>query len=530
MGNYKPVKNNTISISFLRLLGQGGFGKVFLGEMTTSLGFTQRVAVKVLHSEYQQDKKILNRLIDEARMLGVLNQRNIVKVYDICQVNGQMAIIMEYIEGHSISTLLKQSPIGWAKTWQIIADCATGLSTAYSTKDSYTQIPLELIHRDVKPSNVLLSTSGTVKLLDFGIAKMNGVRESKTSTHQMGTARYMAPEQWLSNHSSSAVDVYALARTALEMLMGELLPRTPLDKNMHDQAMFEVVQNVPTTDVPHILADAGRDLLWSMLSYEPEKRLNISEVADRALGLAEAMGVTSLRPLVQKQMLESPILQEEVSLPKALPLDLSVMETKSLLSLVHGLDIVGEEDDSIVNEQKLIREDGFKSSVSVSVGAWVLCLLLLLFLGLVFVSPWQGDDDSGELVRKDIILNVDKSLSLDESFRTEESLVSEENKIVMKTLQSSSETPTSVGVSRKSTAIHSVVISSLPLGALVFIDGKAVGRTLIHNLSLKEGKHHIELQFGDRQIERTVFVNSNARFVWKPNAKNGAEEWSSFSP
>ena len=92
------------------------------------------------------------------------------------------------------------------------------------------------------------------------------------------------------------------------------------------------------------------------------------------------------------------------------------------------------------------------------------------------------------------------------------------------------ELPTSVGASRKSTAIHSVVISSLPLGALVFIDGKAVGRTLIHNLSLKEGKHHIELHFGDRQIERTVFVNRDVRFVWRPDAKNGVEEWSSFSP
>ena len=182
-------------------------------------------------------------------------------------------------------------------------------------------MPLELIHRDVKPSNILLSTSGTVKLLDFGIAKMNGVRESKTSTHQMGTARYMAPEQWLSNHSSSAVDVYALARTALEMLMGELLPRTPLEKGLHDQILLQTVQNVPTTDVPHILADAGRDLLWSMLSYEFEKRPNISEVADRALGLAEAMGVTSLRTLVQNQMLESPILQERGIFRRRCPSD-----------------------------------------------------------------------------------------------------------------------------------------------------------------------------------------------------------------
>ena len=73
---------NTIHISFLRILGQGGFGKVFLAEMSTQYGFTQRVAVKVLHSDYQEQPKQLTRLLDEARMLGVLNHRNIVKVYD----------------------------------------------------------------------------------------------------------------------------------------------------------------------------------------------------------------------------------------------------------------------------------------------------------------------------------------------------------------------------------------------------------------------------------------------------------------
>ena len=70
-------------------------------------------------------------------MLGALNQRNIVKVYDVCEVNGQTAIIMEYIEGESLSTLLKQA-IGWAETWQIIADCAAGLAAAYETRPTYS--------------------------------------------------------------------------------------------------------------------------------------------------------------------------------------------------------------------------------------------------------------------------------------------------------------------------------------------------------------------------------------------------------
>ena len=140
MGNTTSATANTVHISLLRLLGQGGFGQVFLAEMNTEYGFTQRVAVKVLHPEYQHDQKILSRLIDEARMLGALNQRNIVKVHDVCEINGQMAIIMEYIEGLSLS-VSKQSPIGWAETWQVIADCAAGLAIAMRQK-IHTQMPL----------------------------------------------------------------------------------------------------------------------------------------------------------------------------------------------------------------------------------------------------------------------------------------------------------------------------------------------------------------------------------------------------
>ena len=521
-------KASTVHISFLGLLGQGGFGKVFLAEMTTGYGFTQRVAVKVLHPEYQQDQKLLSRLLDEARMLGALNQRNIVKVYDVCEVNGQVAIVMEYIEGYSLSAILKKSPLAWADTWQIIADCASGLATAYVTKDMQTQMPLELIHRDVKPSNVLLSTSGTVKLLDFGIAKMNGLRESKTSTHQMGTARYMAPEQWLSNQSSSAVDVYALARTALEMLLGELLPRTPLERRLHDQTLLRFVQQVPTGDVPSIFADAGRELLWSMLSYDPEKRPNISEVADRALGLAEAMGVTSLRSLVQEQIVESNVLQDTFPLTQEIPLTFSTIETESLISMVRERETV-EERGVTTKGQTSVQTDNDHRSSRISM---VQVVLLVSFLGLIVGYFQQVNEDTAQiLVQNDKAMNIEQPLSLDEPSEFEGSSVSpSSDETAITTKRITLETSSSVRQNRVPIPVHSVVISSLPLGALVFIDGKAIGRTLLHNLSLKQGEHRIELHFGDVQIERTVYVNADTRFVWRPNATNGVEEWSSFSP
>ena len=508
---------STVRISFLRILGQGGFGKVFLAEMATGYGFTQRIAVKVLHPEYQQEPKLLSRLLDEARMLGALNHRNIVKVYDVCEVNGQSAILMEYVEGRSLSTLLKEGPLTWGQTWQVIADCALALSDAYNAKHQVTGNPLYLMHRDIKPSNLLLSSSGTVKLLDFGIAKMNGVGESKTSTHQMGTARYMAPEQWLANQSSPSVDVYALARTALELLNGEFLPRTPLDRALHDQVLLKAVRHAPSADVPQILADAGRELLWRMLSYDSEQRPSITEVADRALGLAEAIGGESLRGLIGNRSQRGPILGD-ASVTETVPFDLSAVDTESLLTLVQG----DQQTESNLNMSKFdSSQTNTVSGVSIGIGMGaVLCLGGALWT--TQQEPSTESNDTEPLAKR----VVERPLH---SSSTEQELLSSDNQDAAPVLKQSSKSKPTV-INEQPKPVYSVVISSLPLGAMVFIDGKASGRTLLHNVPLKEGTHHLELHFGEVHIERTVDITGDTRFVWRPNASSGTEEWSSFSP
>ena len=253
-----PIETkNEIQLSLLQVLGQGGFGKVFLADVQSGSSFQQRVAIKVLHPEYQQETQLLARQLDEARMLGLLNHRNIVKVFDICNLSGQNAILMEYVDGVSLSEMLKHQSIPWGVTWQLVADCASALTAAFEGVHPQTGKRLRLIHRDIKPSNLLVSKSGTLKVLDFGIAKMDGDREAKTSTHQMGTARYMAPEQWLENTSSSSVDVYALGRTALEMLLGRLVPRTPLDPRLHREQLQIQLQSVSIDETPRVVFDTG---------------------------------------------------------------------------------------------------------------------------------------------------------------------------------------------------------------------------------------------------------------------------------
>ena len=158
-------------------------------------------------------------------------------------------------------------------------------------------------------------------------------------------------------------------------------------------------------------------------------------------------------------------------------------------------------------------------------------VLLSLAIGLLIWFSQQGSDESAqELMPIEASLKEDKSASMSDVPFSNESLVPLSNGDLIRSQPTPIQTESTVKRVPVPAVSHRIVISSLPLGALVFIDGKAVGRTLIHNLSLKEGRHHIELHFGNLQIERTVDVNEDIRFVWRPNAAEGMEEWSSFSP
>ena len=112
----------------------------------------------------------------------------------------------------------------------------------------------ESLHRDIKPANILLSSSGQIKLLDFGIARAHFDQEHSTRSAQMGTARYMSPEQWLQGEVSSASDIYALGISVIELLLGRFLGRFPLDRLSFEMAKANAIEAL---DSPELLAAAG---------------------------------------------------------------------------------------------------------------------------------------------------------------------------------------------------------------------------------------------------------------------------------
>ncbi len=197
----------------VRPLGRGGMGRVFLAWHTRLKAWR---ALKLLHTRAMNNPEAIARFEHEALAGGQLKHENIVQTFDAGEENGVHFLAMEYIEGLDIQRLVRdrgQLPV--SEACELVRQAALGLAHAHEN---------QLIHRDVKPSNLMLSQDGSVKVLDLGLAQLQALSSGLTQPHQiLGTILYMAPEQ-LRGRVSPACDIYSLGVTFWEMLAGELPP------------------------------------------------------------------------------------------------------------------------------------------------------------------------------------------------------------------------------------------------------------------------------------------------------------------
>ncbi|MCP4714362.1 MAG: serine/threonine protein kinase, partial [Deltaproteobacteria bacterium] len=195
----------------LEEVGRGGMGIVYKG-VHESLGHT--VAVKTLPPQFSTDETALNRFMREAKILAKLRHPNIVYIFDIEEQDSSHYLIMEFINGKSVSQILKeQGPFSAAEADRIVGDVAMALAHAHEKG---------IIHRDIKPENIMVTDEGVVKVTDFGIARgMEG--PSLTRTGIIGTPSYMSPEHITSGKNiDGRSDIYALGIVFFEMLTGSV--------------------------------------------------------------------------------------------------------------------------------------------------------------------------------------------------------------------------------------------------------------------------------------------------------------------
>jgi len=282
-------------IKFVEALGKGGFGSVYLADVHSRDNFAQRIAVKVLNEDLGSNMEVVGRQRDEARLLAQLNHDHIVKVFDLFEIDGRPAVLMEYVPGVDTGRLLHHGPIPPRAALEIVAATASALHAAHTTVSPFTGRPLAVIHRDVKPSNLLLSEHGTIKVLDFGIARADFDREGQTRSVQFGTARYMSPEQWMNEELTAAVDVFALGITALELMSGQWGERLPLRSDKYNAGRDRQISQLRDPRWGSVWWRQLEELLQDMLAFDASERPSSESVQERCVQLSEEVGGESLR-------------------------------------------------------------------------------------------------------------------------------------------------------------------------------------------------------------------------------------------
>jgi serine/threonine protein kinase len=259
----------------LELLGIGGMGAVYLCEHQ----FMKRlVALKVLPVEKMEDPSALARFYREARAVAAMDHPNIVRAYDIDKYEQLHFLVMEYVDGTSIQEVVaKHGPISPLRAAHYAAQSAHGLAHAQE---------LNLVHRDIKPGNLLLERTGVIKILDMGLArffdqKNDNLTERFDNNCVLGTADYLAPEQAVSNVVDIRADIYALGGTMYFMLTGQ----SPFpDGTIASKLMaHQTKEPRPVTDFRKDMPPGLVAVLHKMMKKDPNQRFQTPDELAEAL-------------------------------------------------------------------------------------------------------------------------------------------------------------------------------------------------------------------------------------------------------
>jgi len=275
-----------------RKLGTGGMAEVYLARRTGPHGFTKRVALKRILPELSGEAEFVQMFCDEARVAATLSHPNIAHVIEFGEHEGELFIVMEYVDGVSCSAVLRASvqrgmaiPLGAAL--YIAREVLLALAFAHEATDE-AERPLGIVHRDVSPSNVLVSRIGNVKLIDFGITR-SLLAERKTNPGELkGKLRYMSPEQILGAEVDTRSDLFAAGIVLTEMIAGRALFGGRTDLEILTRISRGELGLVRDGGMPEDVAE----VLEKALAYRPGARFQTAREFARALeDLASARSI-----------------------------------------------------------------------------------------------------------------------------------------------------------------------------------------------------------------------------------------------
>jgi serine/threonine-protein kinase len=257
-----------------RKLGSGGMADAYLCRQTGMGGFDRQVVVKRIRPHLLDRDDVIFMFLDEARIISQLSHPNVVQIYDIDEQDGLPYLVMEYVRGLSFETLSRRlSQRGVEYPIDLVAalgeQACAGLHAAHDLRDS-SGAPLGVVHRDVSPSNLLLSIDGVVKIIDFGVARAKNRLSVTSAGHLKGRAGYVAPEALTDTVIDRRADVFALGVVLYELCTGKTL----FDHNT-DVARLSAVLTTKTKPLNQVRGDAEigmTEVLKLALAIDPRQR------------------------------------------------------------------------------------------------------------------------------------------------------------------------------------------------------------------------------------------------------------------
>ena len=320
-------------------IAHGGMATVHLGRLTGPVGFSRTVAIKRLHQMFAKDPEFVAMFMDEARLAARIQHPNVVSIIDVVAEQGELLLVMDYIQGESLSQLLRAERqrggrIDLRIVVKIMTEVLSGLHAAHEVTDE-RGVPLGVVHRDMSPQNTLVGVDGIAHLIDFGVAKAAGRIQSTREGQLKGKLPYMAPEQIRRGKVDRRTDLYAASAVLWELMVGRRLFQG--DEATLVYGVLTTPIQAPSTLVPEVGPKLDA-VVMKGLQRKPDKRfstaLEMADALEAALAPASSREVARWMQQLSAETLaqRAKLVAEVESMPQVSPPTSPLLGTAELPS------------------------------------------------------------------------------------------------------------------------------------------------------------------------------------------------------
>jgi serine/threonine protein kinase len=271
------------SYKIIDKIGEGGMGAVFKG---VDLMLEREVAIKMLRPELAQQPNVVERFRTEAVTLAKLNHPNVATLHSFFRQGDDFFMVMEFVRGETLDSLIRQhGAMPCERAVELFSMALKGIDHAHN---------MGIVHRDIKPANMMLTETGSIKVMDFGIARVLGTDRLTRAGHLIGTAEYMSPEQVRGEETDARSDIYSLGILLYEMLTG----RVPFNNTSEYELMRSQIEDAPTPPrnfSPNVPLGIEQAIMRALAKKREARYQSASEF--RASLLQRTTGVAATTPL-----------------------------------------------------------------------------------------------------------------------------------------------------------------------------------------------------------------------------------------